>query len=90
MIQKQPKATALDNFIMYSTVIDQQLITLKAMLDDQFGYSPDEIHWGHTGTAQHIHEQLTEVLISLNGFAKGQAADKYTQLVNDPAIVDVE
>lgn len=64
------KITASDNFIMYLSAVRQQLDELSTMVNDHFGYSVDEIHWGHTGTVQHIYEQLTEIMASLDGFVR--------------------
>lgn len=67
---KNAKVTAADRFIMYLSAIRQQLDELSTMVNDHFGYARDEIHWGHAGSVQHTHEQLIEVMASLDGFVR--------------------
>ena len=41
---------ALAAFVSKKAEIDTMLTRLQALSDDHFGYSPDEITWGHVGT----------------------------------------
>jgi hypothetical protein len=47
-------ATALDAFIARKAEIDTMLDRLKALSDEHFGYSPDDINWGHVGTRRRL------------------------------------
>jgi hypothetical protein len=54
-------ATALDAFIARKAEIDTMLDRLKALSDEHFGYSPDDINWGHVGTLAHYAELLKRI-----------------------------
>ncbi len=54
------KRKALDAYIETLTQIEEQLTWLREQADNHFGHSPEEINWGHVGSAQHILELLTE------------------------------
>ena len=54
-------ATALDAFIARKAEIDTMLDRLKALSDEHFGYSPDDINWGHVGTLGHYAELLKRI-----------------------------
>ena len=53
--------TALDAFIANKAEIDTMLERLKALSDEHFGYSPDDINWGHVGTLTHYAELLKRI-----------------------------
>jgi hypothetical protein len=53
--------TALAAFIAAKSEIDRLLAELAALSSDHFHANPDEITWGHVGTANHIRERLQEV-----------------------------
>jgi hypothetical protein len=55
------KQTALDAFIAHKAEIDTMLDRLKALSDDHFGVSPDDINWGHVGTLAHYAELLRQI-----------------------------
>ena len=52
---------ALDAFIAAKTEIDAMLARLVAHSADHFGYSPDEVTWGHVGTLDHYRARLREI-----------------------------
>ena len=52
---------ALDAFIAAKTEIDFLLARLAAYSADHFGYSPDEVNWGHVGTLAHYRARLREI-----------------------------
>jgi hypothetical protein len=52
---------ALDAFIAAMLEIDSMLERLKALSDDHFETSPDEINWGHVGTLSHYRDKLREI-----------------------------
>jgi hypothetical protein len=53
--------TALAAFIATKTEIDRLLAELAALSADHFHANPDEITWGHVGTANHVRERLQEI-----------------------------
>lgn len=53
---------ALDAFIAAKAEIDWLLADLAARSADHFNASPDEINWGHVGTANHIRDRLQEIV----------------------------
>jgi hypothetical protein len=59
---------ALDAFLAAKTGIDRLLAELVALSADHFHTSPDEIGWGHVGSANHIRERLQEI----TNFATGK------------------
>jgi hypothetical protein len=65
-----PTADALVSFVTYSSAVTQQLSTLKTIVTNRFGYGLDDIHWGHAGAVRRISSQLSDILASLEGFAK--------------------
>ncbi|MBL9045977.1 MAG: hypothetical protein JNK34_01515 [Tabrizicola sp.] len=52
---------ALAAFVAAKSEIDRLLAELAALSAEHFNASPDEITWGHVGTANHIRERLQEV-----------------------------
>jgi hypothetical protein len=52
---------ALATFIAAKTEIDRLLADLAALSANHFHANPDEITWGHVGTANHIRERLKEI-----------------------------
>jgi hypothetical protein len=65
-------ADALAAFVSKKAEIDAMLSRLQALSDDHFGYSPDEITWGHVGTVEHYAELLQRVTDS--AFKEGDHA----------------
>ena len=63
---------ALDAFIATKLEIDTMLERLKALSDDHFEATPDEINWGHVGTLSHYRDKLRE--ISDMAFREGEHA----------------
>jgi len=61
MRQRPFNQKALDAFIARKAEIDTMLERLKALSDDHFGISPDEINWGHVGTLAHYTELLKRI-----------------------------
>jgi hypothetical protein len=53
--------TALDAFIAAKIEIDAMLARLVAHSADHFGYSPDELNWGHVCTLEHYRACLREI-----------------------------
>ena len=52
---------ALAAFVSKKAEIDAMLARLQALSDDHFGYSPDEITWGHVGSLEHYAELLKRI-----------------------------
>ena len=51
---------ALTAFLAAKAEIDRLLTDLAALSADHFHASPDEITWGHVGTATHVRDRLQE------------------------------
>jgi hypothetical protein len=60
-MRRNDKQTALDAFLARKAEIDTMLDRLKALSNEHFGYSPDDITWGHVGTLAHYAEQLKRI-----------------------------
>jgi hypothetical protein len=67
------KEQALAAFVSKKAEIDAMLTRLQALSDDHFGYSPDEVNWGHVGTLAHYAELLKRVTDS--AFKEGEHAE---------------
>lgn len=52
---------AQDAFIATKIEIDAMLARLMDRSADHFGYSPDEVNWGHVGTLDHYRARLREI-----------------------------
>lgn len=63
----------LDEFIARKAEIDTMLDRLKALSDDHFNWSPDEIDWGHVGTLAHYAELLKRITDA--AFQEGEFAE---------------
>ena len=63
---------ALAAFVARKAEIDAMLTRLRALSDDHFNYSPDEIGWGHVGTLGYYAELLKRVTDS--AFNEGEYA----------------
>jgi hypothetical protein len=60
-IMPKTNDAALDAFIAAKNEIDAMLARLVAHSDDHFGYSPEEVNWGHVGTLDHYRARLREI-----------------------------
>ena len=40
-------------FVSKEAEIDTMLTRLQSLSEDHFGYSPDEVTWGHVGSLEH-------------------------------------
>jgi hypothetical protein len=66
------KEQALAAFVSRKAEIDTMLARLKALSDDHFGYSPDEVTWDHVGTLGYYAELLKR--ITDQAFNEGECA----------------
>jgi hypothetical protein len=73
MTRSRNTASALDAFIAKKAEIDAMLERIKALSDDHFDTSPDEINWGHVGTLSHYAELLKRITDA--AFKEGEHAD---------------
>ena len=69
---RNDKQTALNAFIARKAEIDAKLERLKALSEEHFGYSPDDINWGHVGALAHYAELLK--VITDAAFEEGEHA----------------
>lgn len=73
MTKTPNKPQAIDAFIARKAEIDAMLERIKALSDDHFDTSPDEINWGHVGTLAHYAELLKRITDA--AFKEGEHAD---------------
>ena len=66
-------ADALAAFVSRKAEIDTMLARLRALSDDHFGYSPDEITWSHAEGLAHYAELLKRITDS--AFKEGEHAE---------------
>jgi hypothetical protein len=67
------KQQALAAFVSRRAEIDAMLNRLRALSDDHFGYSPDEITWSHAEGLAHYAELLKR--ITDLAFSEGEHAE---------------
>ena len=53
---------ALHAFAAAKTEIDAMLARLATLSADHFGYSPEDVNWGHVGTLDHYRARLREII----------------------------
>ena len=53
---------ALSAFMAAIAEIRETLAQIENAVDDHLGADPEKVHWGHTGDARRILEQLRETL----------------------------
>jgi len=64
---------ALDRFMGQIGEINELLAELQTFADDHMGFNPDDINWGHVGTAGWVVEKLTE--LTDYAYKRGDYAD---------------
>ena len=52
---------ALHAFIDAKAEIDAMIERLAALSADHYGYSPEDVNWGHVGTLDHYRTLLREI-----------------------------
>ena len=52
---------ALNRFIELIGEINERLAELQEYMNNHMDSSPEEVHWGHVGSASHFLEKLTEL-----------------------------
>ena len=62
----RPNDEALRAFISNMVEIHAHLITLTRYVENHMEEAPEEIHWGHVGSAGHVLESLSEIGQFLN------------------------
>ena len=60
-IMPKTNNAALDAFIAVKAEIDTMVARLAAHSADHFGYSPEEVNWGHVCTVDHYRARLREI-----------------------------
>jgi hypothetical protein len=73
MRARPDKRSALNAFVARKAEIDNMLGRLKALSDENFGYSPDAIHWGHVGSLDHYADLLRRITDA--AFKEGEYAE---------------
>ena len=52
---------ALNQFVTTITKLRQEITSLTDNIENYFDYGPDNINWGHVGTARHILKMIQEI-----------------------------
>jgi len=73
MLEPRDNTKPLDEFIARKAEIDTKLDRLKALSDEHFNWSPDEINRGHVGTLTHYAELLKRITDA--AFQEGEFAE---------------
>jgi hypothetical protein len=74
MTKRHDNTRALDAFLARKAEIDTMLDRLKALSDEHFNWSPDEIDWGHVGTLAYYAELLKRITDS--AFGEGEHEER--------------
>jgi len=72
--QQKQQEKALGEFVGKIGEINERLVELQEFTKDHMGYNPDEINWGHVGTAGWFLEQLTELTDA--AYKRGEHAEQ--------------
>jgi hypothetical protein len=67
------KEEALTDLVSKNAEIDTMVTRIQALSDDHFGFSPDEITWGHVGTLEDYADLLKRITDS--AFKEGEHAE---------------
>jgi len=60
-MKKKNNDKALTAFMQTFAEMQETLAALTAHADDHFGWNPDDINWGHVGSANYAREKFNEV-----------------------------
>ena len=52
---------ALDEFIGTMAALEEKLDALKAHVENHMDVAPEEVNWGHVGSAKHLLQLIKEV-----------------------------
>ena len=67
------KEEALGRFMGTVAEINERLEELKEFFGDHMGYNPEDVNWGHVGTAEHFLKGLTE--LTDKAYKRGEHAE---------------
>ena len=51
---------ALDEFIATVAALEEKLDALKAHIENHMDVAPEEVNWGHVGSAKHLLQLIKE------------------------------
>lgn len=66
-VSTSQNSAALQAFIARKAEIDTMIDRLKAISDEHFDVSPDDLHWGHVGTLGRYAELLKQITDMMAG-----------------------
>jgi len=61
MNNRPTKESALSAYAAALAEMRETIALLTAHADDHLGVAPEDVHWGHVGSANHVNEQLAEI-----------------------------
>lgn len=70
---------ALHAFIDAKAEIDAMIERLAVLSADHYGYSPEDVNWGHVGTLDHYRARLRE--LTDMAFREGEHSEKQREIV---------
>ena len=56
-----------DAYVARTAEISAMLARLQQLADNQFGYDPEVIHWGHVGDLGRVEQALDDLLAIFDG-----------------------
>ena len=56
----QTNKQALDEFVGMMAALEEKLDTLKAHIENHMDVAPEEVNWGHVGSAKHLLQLIKE------------------------------
>ena len=59
-IRAQTNKQALDEFVGMMAALEEKLDALKLHVENHMDTSPEEINWGHVGSAKHLLQLIKE------------------------------
>jgi hypothetical protein len=59
--RQESREGALGHLTGQFAEMQERITELQDFVDEHMGYSPDEVNWGHVGTAGHFLKKLTEL-----------------------------
>jgi len=65
MNNRPTKESALSAYAAALAEMRETIALLTAHADDHLGVAPEDVHWGHVGSANHVNEQLAEIAVFL-------------------------
>ena len=83
MFNRPTKETSLSAYVAALAEIRETLALLTDHADDHLGVAPDDVNWGHVGSANYVNEKLAEIAIHLGLLEEGDNRGHYGKVRRD-------